>query len=207
MDLRFLPLLLSFLFLPLLPAGKTVCAACEEVVVNQKNERKCVRKANCCETNGIRLNCVVDPCLNFRRGCPRARHCVSAHCEKLGCTPFFYDEHFNSIQAGDCEVKILRKDVIEKARRRRQTADGQRKSLGFEIPTYHEPEKSEKLGNCPKNQMNEIIKACTDECSSDHECSNYSSKCCWNGCAKRCSRRLIKDPTNYLNLPLLSNDD
>ncbi|KAI6212948.1 Whey acidic protein-type 4-disulfide core domain-containing protein [Aphelenchoides besseyi] len=206
-SLGFCLLLIS---ISLMVQAEDQCSACQRVVVNKKNERKCIRKADCCEANGVRLNCVVDPCLNFRRSCPRARHCVSAHCEKLGCQAFYYDGNFLAIQSGDCEVKILRREMIAKAQNRWnvQSEGGQRKTLDFEVPIYNEPHKSEKLGNCPKYQMTEIIKACSDECATDHDCtSRRLSKCCWNGCAKRCSRPFIKDPSSFLNLPLLSNDD
>uniref|UniRef100_A0A1I7RXX0 WAP domain-containing protein n=1 Tax=Bursaphelenchus xylophilus TaxID=6326 RepID=A0A1I7RXX0_BURXY len=78
--------------------------------------------------------------------------------------------------------------------------------LDVEIPIYHRPDVAERPANCPKSQMSEIIKACTDECKKDSECPSRR-KCCWNGCARRCTKPLIKDPTNYLNLPLLTNDD
>ncbi|KAI6185540.1 Whey acidic protein-type 4-disulfide core domain-containing protein [Aphelenchoides besseyi] len=205
-----LGLFLLLISISLVVEAEDQCSACQRVAVNKKNERKCIRKADCCEANGARLNCVVDPCLNFRRSCPRARHCVSAHCEKLGCQAFYYDGNFLSIQPGDCEVKILRREMIAKAQNRwnLQSEGEQRKTLDFEVPIYNEPHKSEKLGNCPKYQMTEIIKACSDECTTDHDCtSRRFSKCCWNGCAKRCSRPFIKDPSSFLNLPLLSNDD
>lgn len=65
---------------------------------------------------------------------------------------------------------------------------------------------SERPTDCPRAQMSEIIKPCVAECGRDSDCP-ARRKCCWNGCARRCSRPLIRDPTNYLNLPLLSNDD
>ncbi|KAI6189444.1 Whey acidic protein-type 4-disulfide core domain-containing protein [Aphelenchoides bicaudatus] len=206
MQLRLGTIQLLLLLLPLVVEAETECGACEHVVVNKRQERKCIRKPKCCENNGIRLNCLVNPCMNFRRSCPRARHCMPSYCEKTGCLAFYYDDNFLPVQPGDCEVKILRKELLGRDKRSLGITNGERKVLDMEIPIYHSPEKSEKVGNCPKTQMNEIIKACTNECSTDHECESRR-KCCWNGCARRCEKPLIKDPTNYLNLPLLTNDD
>jgi hypothetical protein len=81
--------------------------------------------------------------MNFRRTCPRARHCMASYCEKSGCQAYYYDDFYLPIQSGDCEVRILRKDLID-SRDKRSLAikNGERKVLDMEIPIYHQPEKS-----------------------------------------------------------------
>lgn len=52
MQLRFgLAVQLLLLLLALVVEAETECGACEHVIVNKKQERKCVRKPKCCEGN------------------------------------------------------------------------------------------------------------------------------------------------------------
>lgn len=82
--------------------------------------------------------------MNFRRVCPRARHCLPSYCEKTGCQAYYYDDNYLPVQSADCEVKILRKELVDAQRDKRSLAvkNGERKVLDMEIPIYHEPEKS-----------------------------------------------------------------
>ncbi|CAD5232577.1 unnamed protein product [Bursaphelenchus xylophilus] len=94
-------------------SGTTECEACEQLVINKVGERKCVRRAQCCEHHGVQLTCLINPCFNFNNACPRAKHCVAAYCEKIGCTAFYYDSFYNPISNDECEVKVLKIGDIE----------------------------------------------------------------------------------------------
>ena len=103
------------------------CKACEQEVENERHERVCVRRPNCCNgkeasgqtifktvcvdaaDDGDRLTCLVSPCANFRRACKRARHCVAADCRTTGCSAFYYDSLHAPLAAGDCDAKTLKR--------------------------------------------------------------------------------------------------
>ncbi|CAD5223143.1 unnamed protein product [Bursaphelenchus okinawaensis] len=99
------------------------CGACEQLVINKIGDRKCVRQPQCCEQHGIQLTCLVNPCTNYNTACPRAKHCVPVYCEEIGCTAFYYDDFYNLIPGGECEVKVLKigddelDGIVSRARR------------------------------------------------------------------------------------------
>lgn len=64
----------------------------------------------------------------------------------------------------------------------------------------------EKPGTCPV-ETEDIIRVCVADCTADRDCSGRS-KCCWNGCVHRCAKpQASENAPNYLNLPLISDDD
>lgn len=58
---------------------------------------------------------------------------------------FYYDDNYLPVQAADCEVKILRKELLGRDKRSLTVKNGEKKVLDMEIPIYHEPEKSGNL--------------------------------------------------------------
>ncbi|KAL3923562.1 MAG: hypothetical protein SGILL_001588 [Bacillariaceae sp.] len=56
-----------------------------------------------CEEGVEQVNCVADPCLDFKFGCPAAESCVANTCGD--CSPILFDQAGNDMGA-DCEMPV-----------------------------------------------------------------------------------------------------
>ncbi|KAK0409609.1 hypothetical protein QR680_004650 [Steinernema hermaphroditum] len=179
------------------------CPSCYTERKGTDGRFRCVRQENCCLPLELKINCLVNPCLFFKRTCREAAYCVAVPCGPDYCTNELYDANFDLIDFNYCNKTSTRGRKRVSANRAKRIILVRRAqtqpSIIRNLPVFDRTPLHLKPGGC--SQRRELIKLCVNECTYDRDCPGRE-KCCSNGCARRCTKPIPHHPYNYMNFPI-----
>uniref|UniRef100_A0A0N4ZK80 WAP domain-containing protein n=1 Tax=Parastrongyloides trichosuri TaxID=131310 RepID=A0A0N4ZK80_PARTI len=182
-----------------------ICSICHVLKIGKDKEYRCVKRNRCCNGLNSYVSCLLNPCLNYKKSCKRAKYCKINNCRSTGCYAIYYDKNWIEIDTQYCNtndtLKIKEYQIPQEMKNRNRVEIFPKVTMKT---FYHDPKV--KPGICDKEFQNkgELLKVCTDNCKHDNDCTGRE-KCCNNGCANLCTVKYKKIYQNFLNFQIYTH--